>query len=666
MKKMTKLFSVVLAGAMIFSTLPASAEVSGDYPYDEAVTPTQWEIKPSKSAMATDGTYYSYLSPYAKDGNNSLYIDYNIVKTSNYYLEVKSNITSSLVAGTKYEAEFWTYGDVPSLDDWSLKYQIGGSQGAPAKGETVNGWTKYSYSFTPSADITASQIVFVMVQGMADFLIDNASIKAEGSNENLIVDGGFEVVSVNGSKATPEKGSYALKQYITKYSTAAGKNQNAFLNYIKPTKRYARSGNYGLFVIHGTADAANEMSVNGKLKNNLTAGTEYTIDYWMTSNADLNWGYGVKLLNQTVNGPTTAVKSENGWKQYSHTWTPGSDITDSYNWITIRQKNSFILDDMRIYPSSSTNPDADNLLADGGFEDVVEYPYIQGLEAENWLRASNLNNEATTSNAHKGDYGYRAFSGYAPGRGESGYAAQIVMNYGSATSNCNANVNQAVVFNPDETYNLEFWLKGDYGSKAQIKISFGIVEKMLSQCTEVETDEDGWTKYTLSGITVSSGSSFKLGATWNTAGVLVDDVVLTKAGEETNLLKNGNFNRVYKNTYSTSKPVFELLNSDGSVNKTITEIEPGIINVRTAVRNVSAGPAFNAATIVVLYKNGAFMNMSMMERKYGESPVNLDSDVWETTVTVPEASDGDSYAIKVMYWDGMGSMYPIGSMSELK
>ena len=49
MGKMTKLIGTVLAGAMLMSALPASAEVSGDYPYDVAVTPIKWEIKSSKS-----------------------------------------------------------------------------------------------------------------------------------------------------------------------------------------------------------------------------------------------------------------------------------------------------------------------------------------------------------------------------------------------------------------------------------------------------------------------------------------------------------------------------------------------------------------------------------------------------------------------------------------
>lgn len=668
MKKMTKLIGTVIAGAMLMSALPASAEVSGDYPYDEAVTPTKWVVKSSKSAMATDGTYYSYLSPYAKDGNNSLYIDYNIVKTANYYLEVKSEITSALNAGTKYEVEFWTYGDVPSLDDWSLKYQIGGAMGVPTKNETINGWTRFSYSFTPSADITSSEIVFVMVQGMSDFLIDNAVLKAEGTETNLLADGGFESVAVDGSKAVPEKGSYVLNQYTTKYSTASGKNQNSFINYLRPTKRYARTGNYGLYVMHGTSDAANEMSINGALKNKLSAGTEYTIDYWTTSNVQLNWGYGLKLLDQTVMGPLEAVQSANGWNQYSYTWTPSSDITGSYNWITIRYKNGFILDDIRIYPSSSTNPDSDNLLADGGFEDVVEYPFDASIKAENWMLTKQLTSTASDSNADEDDYGTRAFANVSSSakRGETGYGALLVMNYGSATSNCNVAITQSVEFKADETYNLEFYVKGHYGSKAQIKIGFGPTEKMLSNCTEVETTEDGWTKYTLSGITGVSGSTFRLGATWNVTGVCIDDVTLTREGEETNLLKNGSFDRTYKTTYSASKPVFELLNEDGSVNKTITEIEPGTVQVTTAIRNVSAGPAFNAATIVALYKNGRFVNVSMLERKYAESPVNLDSDLWETTVTVPESIEGESYSIKVMYWDGMGTLHPIGDMGELK
>lgn len=142
-------------------------------------------------------------------------------------------------------------------------------------------------------------------------------------------------------------------------------------------------------------------------------------------------------------------------------------------------------------------------------------------------------------------------------------------------------------------------------------------------------------------------------------------MALTKSGDSTNLLINGSFDSVTNTSYKTVKPVFELLNDDGSINKSLTAVEAGTIQVTTAVRNINAGPALEALTLVAVYKDGVLYNVNMLERKYSESVDELPTDEWVSTVEIPESENGEKYTIKVMYWDGLDSLIPLADFNQL-
>ena len=126
-----------------------------------------------------------------------------------------------------------------------------------------------------------------------------------------------------------------------------------------------------------------------------------------------------------------------------------------------------------------------------------------------------------------------------------------------------------------------------------------------------------------------------------------------------NLLVNGGFEY---DKFVIEEPVYELVGEEED--EEINAIKAGKVRVTSGIRNVSAGDDFNASIAVALYDGGKLVSVQTMEKKLTEAFYYLPSEQFITYFDIPELDKGD-YKIKVMYWNGLNTMTPIGNIDKL-
>ncbi len=151
------------------------------------------------------------------------------------------------------------------------------------------------------------------------------------------------------------------------------------------------------------------------------------------------------------------------------------------------------------------------------------------------------------------------------------------------------------------------------------------------------------------------------------AGTLwIDDVKLQEydSFEEVlspeNLLADGGFE--YTDTYSIEAPTFEILLEDGY--GPMPELLGGNVKVTAKIRNFAAGDNLKACVVAAVYDGGRLCDVQYMEKTVKEVPYALPAEEYVMFVDVP--TDCQNCEIKILYWDGMGTMEPIGDISSLK
>ncbi len=155
-------------------------------------------------------------------------------------------------------------------------------------------------------------------------------------------------------------------------------------------------------------------------------------------------------------------------------------------------------------------------------------------------------------------------------------------------------------------------------------------------------------------------------STQMTGTLWIDDVELYEIDFDTNkptganLIADGGFE--YTDTFVIEEPEYAIEGVDGWEN--ITELMSGKIKVTSRIRNFAAGNGMNTCVVVAVYDGNKLIDVKYSEKAVNETPYALPAEEYSMMVEVPEQYE--NCEIKVLYWDGIGTMKTLDSFSSLK
>lgn len=183
-----RISSLGLALVMLFGliALPASAA-------DEAWTVTGY----GTAATDTDSFNAKITTEYRYGGNNAMFIKANAdAKDAANYLEIKNKLKEPLVKDSTYKLvlmnklESSKYTEI-TFGDLTFMFKKD-SAIVPTVTADEDGWSKYEYSFTYTGEAVADYLYFRFYRSITEQVIDDVALYKDGSDENLVTDGGFE------------------------------------------------------------------------------------------------------------------------------------------------------------------------------------------------------------------------------------------------------------------------------------------------------------------------------------------------------------------------------------------------------------------------------------------------------------------------------------------
>lgn len=132
----------------------------------------------------------------------------------------------------------------------------------------------------------------------------------------------------------------------------------------------------------------------------------------------------------------------------------------------------------------------------------------------------------------------------------------------------------------------------------------------------------------------------------------------TAIGE--NLIKNPGFEFL---PYTIFDPEYSIV-LDDNMELPTDYLESGMVKVTAKIKNVNAGDDLETSVIMALYNGEKLEQLSITEKAIDEQAFYIPADEYSTIFNVPELTGGN-YKIKVMYWNGLDTMQPIGEIDEL-
>lgn len=225
---------------------------------------------------------------------------------------------------------------------------------AQSQDVTVNGgtsiaadWTDYSFTFVPTGDVNAIKLVVGDLAG--DFCIDDMSLIATGSDENLIANGDFEDENLaNWTKYSWHAVTYT---WVAEQISAGGGDGGYCLTLTNSTMQ---SANYG-------AQAWYQFS------SPLKAGTSYTFTCMAKATSD--YANLAPFLQSTTAGDQSypaGFPVGTTWKECTTSFTPDKDVYDKFTFNFGDFVGTIYIDDVKIVETGS----ATNLVANGDFEEA--------------------------------------------------------------------------------------------------------------------------------------------------------------------------------------------------------------------------------------------------------------------------------------------------------
>jgi len=418
-------------------------------------------------------------------------------------------------------------------------------------------------------------------------------------------------------------------------------------DYFMPTKKYARNGDYAMYISNKLPKAAAGNTFFRLINRNaikFEAG-KYHYEFWakasLKSNVSLISGIlwlGDKHI-QCTNMNSEEI-DENGWTKYSAEFEISEEEAETVRTFSFLSEDivNAVIDDVNLY--NVNNPDV-NLVQDGDFENSV-----RGSEADGVNKFDTANKgrpwaiyggQMNTADYYVEPSNKEAYSGE--------YSAHIVNL--DKVYNGSRYVRLIRLFDklPNKTYNISFYMKGG-GEKVWIGTQWSDND-LISSYTKGETDENGWAKY--SKTYTGEIDRFQVVA-WVNANLYIDNVEIyaTDDPAKTNLVPHGDyeidsFNKLKdEDTIIVNPMTFPTNDGKGlniswtnPVNNEIEDIDVyvGGTLVKNNVHNLSSS-AFNEMLVTGLTPNKEYTIQIVM---------NIDGTPVTTTFTGMTDAMGGSF-----------------------
>ncbi len=508
------------------------------------------------------------------EGNktNALCINIESAPEANKYISPISNFSAKLAAGSSYRVSFWLKGEGVNFQtafDWSERKNFTTDYKAV---ETKDGWTKYSVDVENVA-AERSYLRFIF-EGKMNYVIDNVEVyeilEGEITGDNLVTASGFEeYASVYNFDISDEKGDYKLNSWAVGYHghniTDGDTNANKHYNFAQPTAKYARTGNYALYIkYNGEITPNTYFQINCNNKVNIEEGN-YKVRFWAKINTintttvpetDTTNKYptiGLDWYNRT-NGSNlsqyaTGNVDENGWVEYEIDYTYaatdakfGDGKNKLFN-ILVEDKNELVIDDMEYFKVGAEDT---NLFVDGGFENVTPVAAENKYTFGAWSVKQNMRDNPTSN------VGGEMYIEPSDAYSVSGKSAHFAYNM-ETKAHAWMSLGIPVSMSSDKTYTISMKVK-KVNTTNCVKIAtnwassnYQINEKVGDSGWTSQALDDGWVQYT---------KDFTLSADKHTVSTLnfyvaekmdvyIDDLsVVEKDGDGTNLISDGGFENV--------------------------------------------------------------------------------------------------------------------------
>ena len=427
--------------------------------------------------------------------------------------------------------------------------------------------------------------------------------------------------------------------------------ENTDTCYAKPTSDEYHTGSR-YFMHYKTNDKGDWLEASQSLKENATAGSQYVMtvvakpisgQLWVR----VGWDGDASNAWMAINVNSEGTDIGGGWKKYEKT------ITMLGNRDTLILHNTGVtecyIDSVSIVPVGG----GADLMMDSEF-DKVSYNAETGVVT------------STSMNLHEG----------------------VTMQYEAKDA--------------DNTYSLHFkagaedWLEVSqdftaplsagqyvitaYAKPVSGKIWFRVFNDpdnawMATHAAEIiELQPDGWTKYQKT-VTVNGNENTKLFFhNDGEAEFYIDDISVVAVGGAENLMPDGGFGEVVipgqepeepdvpdepTVKYEISNPVFKGLTAAGN-------LQEGTVEVSVAVRNLAMGNNFEPIMLIALYNGTRLCDVSSLQKGVTQFADELiPTDDFVLTIDVPELTETSDYKLRIMYWDGLDTLEPLGEIDTL-
>lgn len=226
MRKRISSMGIVLAMIFGLFALPISAA-------DETWSVTGY----GTAATDTDNFYAAVTTEYKYDGEKAMFIKANPngTKDAANYLEIKNKLKEPPVKDSRYKLVLMSkledskFTEI-ALGDMSFAFKKDANI-VPTITADEDGWSKYEYSFTYTGEAEAEYLSFRFYRSITNQIIDNVALYKDGSEENLVTDGGFE----GSDDIDREEGEYDTTVLQPRNMLCSPTANGLTLNWINPT-----------------------------------------------------------------------------------------------------------------------------------------------------------------------------------------------------------------------------------------------------------------------------------------------------------------------------------------------------------------------------------------------------------------------------------------------
>ena len=429
----------------------------------------------------------------------------NTTEKNPWDVQAAYNLSTPLTEGGKYTLKFMAKATKAHNLGMALQ-RPSDYAGDNGEGAVDTKWSEWSYTFTVGEG--RSRILFNLGTFIGDLFVDNISLTAEGSSENLIANSDFETGAITGWGGWGG-GTYVISENGQGYATGSGYSMK-------------------IVATGGMANAYDtQVAYNLPAGQPLTSGTEYTIKFMAKAAASITVPM-VMQKTQTWEQQGGSASMTTEWQEFEFKFTPN----EAYNQFCFnvgQVVGTFYVDNFTLTETGST----ESRIPNGDFETGA----ITG-----WAPGGGSPAGVTTEISKNGE-GYSAGGGGGMEPYEGGYALELT-NSDVLTDNWRkqAYYKLAAPMKANTNYKLTFWAKGTSAYAMQIFLQSTTIESEQNYGPSGNVTTE-WTKIELSvspaAYTAQDKVTFNFGTFIGT--IYVDNVSFVEEGTAQNLIVNGDF-----------------------------------------------------------------------------------------------------------------------------